>query len=158
VRPPSVTPVVPAFWTTASQLARLGASLYDVAHLSGGLEPAGSITFELFGPDDASCSTPAIFTTSVAVTGNGEYRSAEFTAPRPGTYRWVATYAGDANNTGVGPTACGESTETALVSPIAGPAAEPGPNVTAPPPVKPPPPAKPHPKPKRRPPPPPVTG
>jgi hypothetical protein len=165
VRPPSVTPAVPALATTASQPPHLGAPLYDVAHLSGGLEPAGSITFQLFGPNDASCSTPAIFTTTVTVTGNGEYRSAEFVPPQLGTYRWVATYSGDANNTGVGPTACGESSETANLSATPAPNPDPGPNVTAPPPVKPTPPAKPHhkpkPKPKRRPkppPPPPVTG
>jgi len=155
VRPPSVTPVTPAFSTTASPPAQLGSPLSDVAHLSGGLDPAGSITFELFGPNDASCSPPPIFTSSVPVSGNGDYHSAQFVPPHPGAYRWVATYSGDALNTGAGPTACGESSETTSVSAIPGPNPDPGPNVTPPAPPKPAPPPKPHRRPRPRPTPPP---
>ena len=131
VRSASTIPVDPVFSTTASQATEVGTSLYDVAHLSGGLDPGGNITFTLFGPGDQSCSSPPVFTTIAAVTGNGDYRSPEFVAPRPGTYRWVATYSGDANNTGTGPTRCGESAETVSLIATTGPSPDPGPNATA---------------------------
>lgn len=148
VRPPAIVPVTPAFSTTASASTGLGAPIYDVAHLSGGVSPFGTITFSLFGPDDATCSRPPAFTTTSAVDGNGDYRSADFIAGTAGTYRWVATYSGDAMNNGVGPTVCGLSTETVVVSASVSPDIPPGPNVPTPPKPRP----KPKPKPKPTPP------
>jgi hypothetical protein len=154
VRPPSITPVVPGFSTTVSQPPDLGTPLYDTAHLTGAIDPGGAITFELFGPDDQTCSTAPVFATTVAVTGNGDYHSPTFVVPQPGAYRWVANYSGDAMNTPAAPTACGDSTETATVKPVPGENPDTGPNVPTPP--KPPP--KPKPTPPPPPPPPPVTG
>jgi hypothetical protein len=155
VRPASIIPVVPAFSTTASQPAGVGMPVYDIAHLSGGIDPSGTITFTLFGPGEPNCVGPPVFTATAAVTGNGEYRSASFVAPQPGTYRWVVTYSGDAMNRGVGPTACGESAESASVAATPGPNLDPGPNVAVSA-------AKAHhrakPLHRRQPPPPPVTG
>jgi hypothetical protein len=157
VRPPSITPVVPMFSTTAAAQSSGGRELYDTAHLDGGIDPGGTITFTLFGPNDQSCSGPPAFTTRVAVSGNGDYRSEGFAVPLPGTYRWVASYSGDAMNAAAGPTSCGDSAETSTVSATPAPAPEPGPNVPTPP--KPPrPKPKPKPKPTPPPPPPPVTG
>jgi hypothetical protein len=154
VRPPTITPVTPTFSTTASQPPDLGTPLYDTAHLAGGLDPGGAITFELFGPDDQTCSRTPVFTTTLAVTRNGDYRSAAFVVSQPGTYRWVASYSGDAMNTPAGPTTCGDSTETAIVNAVPGGNPDQGPNVPTPPKPKPP-----KPKPKPPPPPPPaVTG
>jgi hypothetical protein len=153
VRPPNITPVTPAFSTTASQPTGVGAPLSDTAHISGGTDPGGAITFELFGPDDQTCSRPPVFTDPVAVTGNGNFDSSAFVVQRPGTYRWVATYSGDAMNTPAGPTICGDSAETVSVSATPGGNPDEGPNVPTPP--KP----KPQPKPKPpSPPPPAVTG
>jgi hypothetical protein len=152
VRPPDITPVTPGFSTAASPPA-LGGDISDTAHLSSGIDPGGAITFRLFGPDDATCSGPPVFTAVTAVTGNGDYRSASFTVLSPGTYRWVATYAGDALNNPVG-TACGDPAETITVSASLNPDVPDGPNVPTPPP-----PPKPKPKPKPPPPsPPPFTG
>ncbi len=148
VRELGITPlVIPVFSTTASQPAQLGTPLYDIAHLSGSLDPGGTITFSLFGPDEPSCLGPPVFTTTAAVTGNGDYRSGAFVAGLPGTYHWVVTYSGDANDTGAGPTACGDSAETASLarapvltpSPALTPGAnpDPGPNFAAPRPAKP---------------------
>ena len=159
VRPPAITPVTPTFSTTASVSPGLGAPMYDVAHLSGGIAPFGTITFSLYGPDDAACSTAPAFTTTAAVMGNGDYRSAPFAPGQAGTYRWVARYSGDAMNNGVGPTACGVSGETAVVAASVSPDVNPGPNVK--PPRKPARPPHHKPKPKPKPPPPPkpiVTG
>jgi hypothetical protein len=151
VRPPVIVPVTPTFATTASASTGLGAPIHDVAHLSDGVSPFGTITFSLFGPDDTTCSRAPAFTTTVAVDGNGDYRSADFVPGAQGTYRWVVTYSGDAMNNGVGPTACGEATETVVVSGSVSPDVRPpGPNVPTPPL----PPPKPKPKPKPKPPPP----
>jgi hypothetical protein len=157
VRSPAITPVTPTFSTTSSVSPGLGAPMYDVAHLSGAIAPFGTITFSLYGPDDTTCSRPPLFTTTTAVMGNGDYRSTPFVAGQAGTYRWVASYTGDAMNNGVGPTACGLSAETTVVAASVGPDVNPGPN------VKPPrePAGPPHHKPKPKPPPPPkpiVTG
>jgi hypothetical protein len=130
VRPPAITPVVPTFTTTASQLPVGGATVYDTAFLSGGIDPTGAITFELFGPDDTTCSRPPVFVTTLPVRGNGAYPSASFAVAGPGTYRWVVTYSGDAMNAGVGPTACGEGTETVSVSADPPPLPAPGPNAS----------------------------
>jgi hypothetical protein len=156
VRPPSITPVVPTFSTTAAAQPAGGTALHDTAHLAGGIDPGGTITFTLYGPDVPTCSGPPAFTTTLAVTGNGDYRSAAFAAPLPGTYRWVVTYSGDAMNTTAGPTACGDPAETSTVSVTPSPSPDPGPDVPTPP--KPP---KPKPKPPPTPPTPPpprVTG
>jgi len=73
--------------------------LKDSAVLTGGVNPTGTITFKLFGPNDLTCSGTPIFTNTVAVSGDGTYNtSAGFTATAAGTYNWVATYSGDSNN------------------------------------------------------------
>ncbi|HSC04380.1 MAG TPA: hypothetical protein VLC49_13705 [Solirubrobacteraceae bacterium] len=147
VRPPDITPVTPALSTTISPSPGVGAPMFDTAHLTGGIDPGGAITFTLFGPNDASCSGPPVFTAVTAVNGNGDYHSAPFTVLRPGTYRWIASYAGDALNTPV-VTACGDPAETAVISAAVSPDLPEGPNVPTPP--------KPKPKPKPKPPPPPT--
>jgi hypothetical protein len=129
VRPTNITPVAPAFSTRASRPAGVGMPIYDIAYLSGGIDPSGTITFALFGPAAPSCVGPPVFTATAAVTSNGEYRSAAFIAPRPGTYHWVVTYTGDGTSFGAGPTACGESAETASVASDPGPNPNPGPNI-----------------------------
>jgi len=86
------------------------------------------MTFELFGPDDASCSAPPVFVATVAVAGNGDYTTPEFVVPRPGTYRWVASYSGDLLNTGIGPTACGATGELAVAALTPRPSPDPGPH------------------------------
>ncbi|MCA1683557.1 MAG: hypothetical protein LC708_00255, partial [Actinobacteria bacterium] len=93
-----VTPLIPLISTTASGSGPLGGAVSDSAILSGGSAPTGTITFNLFGPDDAACANPPVFTATVPVTGNGTYPSGPFTPTAAGTYRFVASYSGDANN------------------------------------------------------------
>ena len=80
----------------------LGGSIGDAATLSGsGLGAAaasGVITFNLFGPKDATCAGASIFISLPAINGNGPYSSATFIPLAAGTYRWIANYAGDSNN------------------------------------------------------------
>jgi hypothetical protein len=84
--------------TQASGNTVLGGAVSDTALLGGGQAPTGQIAFRLYGPGDASCSGAPAFTDVVAVSGNGGYHSADFTPTKPGVYRWVAAYSGDAGN------------------------------------------------------------
>src|SRR5262249_25143079 len=77
--------------------------LTDTATLSGGFNPTGDITFELFQ------GGTLVHTETVAVNGNNSYTTQMgFTLPTTGTvasiYQWVAVYSGDANNNGVSDT------------------------------------------------------
>ena len=82
----------------APSSAFVGNTINDVAHLTGGFNPTGTITFRLYGPDDPTCSGAAISTSTRTVAGNGDYLSAGAVPTTSGTFVWVATYSGDANN------------------------------------------------------------
>ena len=88
----------PTFSTTPGGTVTLGTGikLTDTASLAGGLNPTGTIGFTLFNPSDF-----AVDAETVAVNGNGTYSTPTGYLPtQAGTYRWVGTYSGDANNTG----------------------------------------------------------
>lgn len=114
-----VTKASPAITTTASTDVKLGeTSLIDSATVTGGVNPVAgaTVSFALYGPDDATCLTVPVSTSTVSypVTG-GAVSSNSYTPTVPGTYRWVATYSGDANNnTAVG--LCGDIAERTVVS------------------------------------------
>jgi hypothetical protein len=80
----------------------------DSATLSGisaGGSPQATITFELFGPGDATCSGTAEYSTTMDVTGDGTYTTNNTTfvidsSSTFGTYRWKVTYSGDSKNEG----------------------------------------------------------
>jgi uncharacterized repeat protein (TIGR01451 family) len=86
--------------TAANQTVNVGATISDSATLSGATSDAGGhITFRAYGPGDTDCSNAAAFTSSsFAVSGNGTYGPASFTPSTAGTYRWIASYSGDAKN------------------------------------------------------------
>ena len=81
-------------------------TIRDTATLAGGFSPTGTITFALTPPGDTFCSGTPVFTSTVAVNGNGSYDSAPYSPPAEGLYRWRASYTGDANNRGVSITSC----------------------------------------------------
>ncbi len=111
--------VNPGIATQASLPITVGGNISDTASLTGGNNPTGTITFEVFGPNDATCTGDPAFTSAAtaAVTGNGTYFSAPFTTTEAGTYRFVATYSGDANNNpALGH--CNDPGESVVVSPI----------------------------------------
>src|SRR3954468_6312574 len=103
----------PTLSTQAVPSAALGGSISDVATLTGASAPTGTVTFELFGPDDTSCALPPVFTSTVALVGD-QATSDEFTPTAPGAYRWVATYSGDAAN-GPASEACGGANESSTI-------------------------------------------
>lgn len=114
--PTPVQKVSPTLTTQASATTTLGNSISDTATLSGGNSPTGNITFRLYGPNDTTCGGAVIYSSTVAVNGNGNYSSGSFTPTSAGTYRWIATYSGDAANNTVA-TACNDTGETSGVSP-----------------------------------------
>ena len=94
-----VNPAAPDIVTTATSPVAFGDPISDKATLSGATTNAGgTITFNLYGPNDTDCSGTAAYTNAVDVSGNGEYGSGEFTPTEVGTYRWTAKYSGDDNN------------------------------------------------------------
>ncbi len=45
--------------TQASPSVTVGGQVTDTATLTGGTSPTGTLTFVLYGPDDATCAVPA---------------------------------------------------------------------------------------------------
>ena len=96
----------------------VGTVLNDCAALSGGVNPTGTIAFKLFGVNDQTCSGAPIFTNTVPVSGSGTYcTSAGFTTVEAGTYHWIATYSGDANNDSVSDLCANEAVVIGKTSP-----------------------------------------
>jgi hypothetical protein len=114
----AVAQASPGVATTASAAAIVGGTISDAALLSGGVSPTGSITFNLYGPNNATCTGAPIFTATAPVAGNGAYGSGNFTTTSVGTYRWIANYSGDANNAAT-TNACNAANESVTVSPAA---------------------------------------
>ena len=104
----------PAISTNASASVVVGGDIHDTATLADGFSPTGTITFRLYGPNDTACATQ-IFSSTVPVNGNGDYNSANFTTSSAGTYRWIATYSGDANNAAAAGS-CNDANENVLVT------------------------------------------
>jgi hypothetical protein len=105
-----------AVTTRASGTIPLGSAITDTATLTGGFNPTGTMTFTLYGPNNATCTGASIFTSVTPVVGNGSYVSAPFVPVFVGTYRWIALYSGDLNNGPAGPTLCNDALEAVLVS------------------------------------------
>src|SRR5438128_1596704 len=82
----------------ATATATAGGTIQDTATLSGGTSPTGTISFSIYGPNDATCSGTATSAGSATVSGNGSYSSSAVTENVAGTYRWIASYTGDTSN------------------------------------------------------------
>jgi hypothetical protein len=109
-----------AIATIAATNVVVGAALVDQATVSGRVnpQPGATVDFRLYGPSDATCTGPTAFEwlgVSYPVAG-GSVTSPTFTPAIAGTYRWVASYSGDANNA-ASSGACNDSNESSLVAP-----------------------------------------
>jgi hypothetical protein len=105
----------PTITTVAGPTVVLGSGnrLTDSATLSGGVNPTGTITFTLHSP-----SNMIVDTETVTVHGNGTYTTPlGFLPTAVGTYQWVASYSGDANNNPVS-SALGDEPQTVTSSMI----------------------------------------
>jgi hypothetical protein len=112
----AVSQAAPGVGTTASAAVTVGGTISDSALLSGGVNPTGTLTFSLYGPNNATCTGSPIFTSTVVVSGNGSYVSTPaFTTASAGTYRWIANYSRDATNV---PTTnpCNAANESVIVT------------------------------------------
>jgi hypothetical protein len=103
--PVTVQLATPGLATNASANVSLGAALSDDATVTGLVNPAAdtAVTFKLYGPNDATCASAPVFTSTTVLTldaqhASGTARSASFTPSSIGTYRWRATFGGDANH------------------------------------------------------------
>jgi uncharacterized repeat protein (TIGR01451 family) len=101
---------------TSATSAALGDPIHDVATLSGATDNAGgTITFTVYGPSDSpDCSGDPVFTSTVDVSGNGDYTSDDFAPSSAGSYYWLASYSGDTNNKAASGS-CGDNGETSTV-------------------------------------------
>ena len=96
-------PAAPSITTTPSATSvAIGTTLQDSATLTNNaaLDGSGSITFNLFGPSDPTCSsTPLDTETVTGVSGSGPWGTTNgFDATTLGTYNWTASFSGDGNN------------------------------------------------------------
>src|SRR5207253_548625 len=91
-------------------------TISDTATLAGATTTAtGTITDRqsvVYGEsgDTSICSSAS------TVAGNGPYTSGSFTPVTAGTYRWIANYGGDTNDSATANT-CNGANETVVVSP-----------------------------------------
>ena len=113
----TVAKAQPSIVTSADQTVLAGQSVSDTATLSGGFSPTGTISFKAYGPDDDDCSGSAVYTTSVSVSGNKSYGPVSFVPDAAGTYHWIASYSGDANNESASG-ACGDDGENDVVNKV----------------------------------------
>jgi len=111
---------------TSTTRPRSATDHFDIATLSGGYNPTGTVDFAVYkvDPQDGPATRRRSSTrTPASRSENGEASSTWDKPASPGTYFWIATYSGDDNNNGVaGP--CGDEGETSIVkkaSPTIGP-------------------------------------
>lgn len=97
----------PTIVTVASEGGPVGTQIHDTAQVSGGDNPSGTVTFTLFAPSNTNCTSNengsgSVQSVTVALGSDGSASSASspFTSTTVGTYNWIATYSGDANNKG----------------------------------------------------------
>jgi len=116
-----VTKASPAIATNATAEQALGHAIKDTATISGGFNPSGTVTFRVYGPDNANCTGEGVLVSTETLPAqpnqNGDYvvTSDDYTPTSVGTYRWRAFYSGDANNNATDG-ACNAPNETSVVT------------------------------------------
>ncbi len=103
----------------------VGVAIADVAKVSGGSNPGGTVTFALYGPGDTTCSSNLIDKLAAAdrakfvnvPMSGGSATSGSYTTTDVGVYQWVASYSGDPNNLGSAG-ACGDTTEQVVTAAV----------------------------------------
>ena len=105
----------------------VGGSISDTATVTGGFNPTGTVTFDLFAPGDTTCTGTPVFTSTNPLSGSPlTATSGSFATTATGIYHWVATYNGDANNAAVSsdcadePVDITQATPTIATTPSAG--------------------------------------
>ncbi|MGO9581828.1 MAG: hypothetical protein ACLP36_03375, partial [Acidimicrobiales bacterium] len=120
--PPNGEPVIitlSSLTISTSQLpttATVGSSIADKATVSGGDNPTGSVTFNLY--NNATATGPALFTDTETLGTGGMATSKGYTTTVAGTDYWVATYNGDNNNPSVSSGNASEPVSITKASPM----------------------------------------
>src|SRR5208283_1503174 len=113
--PVTVTSVTPSINTSQQPAtATVGSSIADKATVSGGYNPTGTVTFNLYN-NSGGTGTP-LFTDTETLSG-GTATSAGYTATATGTDYWVATYNGNSNNASVTSVTTAEPVTVTSVTP-----------------------------------------
>jgi uncharacterized repeat protein (TIGR01451 family) len=113
---PVITPATPSINTSQQPpTATVGSSIADKATVTGGSNPTGTVTFNLY--NNPNGTGPALFTDTEPLV-NGMATSAGYTATATGTDYWVATYNGDSNNN---PVTSGTASEPVVITPAGTP-------------------------------------
>jgi hypothetical protein len=117
----TISPAAPAISTTPSDKdgGPVGTAITDFATVTGGVNPIGTVTFELFGPSNPTCSSGegssqtwlGRWSVKLGSDGTASVPAPGYTTTTVGTYNWVATYNGDANNLSAH-SACGSESVT----------------------------------------------
>jgi hypothetical protein len=94
----TVTKDDPTISTTPSGTAPIGGEVSDEAVVTGD-HPTGTVTFELFGANNAMCAGTPVTSTVTLVAGSAN--SGDDTPDMLGAYYWKVIYNGDANNASV---------------------------------------------------------
>jgi hypothetical protein len=107
----SAVGTIPVTVTAGATGGTVGNPVNATATIREGAIPTGQITFRAFSPGDATCSGAAAFSSTVSVSGNGQYRSQAFVPSRVGAFRWTVSYSGDVNHIPA-TTDCGKATSS----------------------------------------------
>ena len=91
--------------------ATVGTPIADKATVTGGFNPTGTVTFNLYN-NSSGAGTPLFTDTETLVSGMAT--SASYTTTATGTDYWVATYNGDTNNATV---RSGTAAEPVVINP-----------------------------------------
>jgi hypothetical protein len=94
----------------------VGTQVADQATVSGGYNPTGTVTFDLYNNPNGT-GTP-LFTDTETLSG-GSATSKGYTTTATGTDYWVATYNGDANNSSVSSSTSAEPVTITTASKLA---------------------------------------
>jgi hypothetical protein len=104
----TISPAAPQISTTESNGdgGPVGVGITDSATITGGVNPVGTVTFELFGPSNTTCESGegsaqtwlGRWSVKLKADGTASVPAPGFTTTQVGTYNWVAIYSGDANN------------------------------------------------------------
>ena len=119
----AATPLVsgsPSLTANASPSNGYSGPYSDVATLTGGDDPTGTLTWQVFGPEQSTCSGPSVMTETKSVDGDGQYTAPAVMLSAPGAYYWDVTYSGDGNNSSVGPVGCESPAQSVAVYPGGG--------------------------------------
>ena len=114
--PVTITTASPTITTSPSAAtATVGSSITDTATVSGGDNPTGSVTFNLY--NNATASGTPLLTDANEPLVSGVATSKGYIATATGTDYWVATYNGDSNNASVTSNAAAEPVTITTASP-----------------------------------------